>query len=254
MLPKGNGRTRRKECPSDGSSHSLGGIPGRNSCGTLLRKFVYGPGIDEPIYPMDVAHGNTVYYYHFDGLGSVVALSNVNKTLVERYAYDVFGRPTIRHPNGLPRNESALGNSYLFTGRAYVVTKALVLGGKLLAKGARFSCQRSVGSPIELCAVLDTPKQKRDKSCRKSTLISIALGLGRPHQLVCPATDRRLIAMSHPFAQTVKSVVHLLVAGEYEESRETDIGNQAQCHRDGRCSTTVRPDPSRSTGTGIRGP
>ena len=33
----------------------------------------------------------TKYYYHFDGLGSVVALSDVNSVIVERYSYDVFG-------------------------------------------------------------------------------------------------------------------------------------------------------------------
>ena len=43
--------------------------------GTLLRKFVYGPGVDEPICLIDVANGNAAYYYHLDGLGSVVALS-----------------------------------------------------------------------------------------------------------------------------------------------------------------------------------
>lgn len=42
--------------------------------GSLVRKFIYGPGIDEPICMIDVADSNTVYYYHFDGLGSVVAL------------------------------------------------------------------------------------------------------------------------------------------------------------------------------------
>jgi RHS repeat-associated protein len=87
--------------------------------GTLLRKFVYGPGLDEPICLIDVANGNAAYYYHLDGLGSVVALSNVNKVLVERYAYDVFGRPTIRDPNGVVLAASARGNPYLFTGRAY---------------------------------------------------------------------------------------------------------------------------------------
>jgi YD repeat-containing protein len=46
-----------------------------NESGTLLRKFVYGPGIDEPICMIDVADNNAVYYYHFDGLGSVIALS-----------------------------------------------------------------------------------------------------------------------------------------------------------------------------------
>jgi len=45
---------------------------------TLLLKFIYGPGIDEPICMIDVADSNAVYYYHFDGVGSVVALSDAN--------------------------------------------------------------------------------------------------------------------------------------------------------------------------------
>ena len=62
---------------------------------TLLRKFIYGPGIDEPTCMIDVADGNTVFYYHFDGLGSVVALSNSTGDIVEKYKYDVFGDVTI---------------------------------------------------------------------------------------------------------------------------------------------------------------
>jgi RHS repeat-associated protein len=85
----------------------------------LLRKFVYGPGLDEPICLLEVAENNAVYYYHFDGLGSVVALSDVNSVLVERYTYDVFGRPTIRDANGTEITASAFANPYLFTGRAY---------------------------------------------------------------------------------------------------------------------------------------
>jgi RHS repeat-associated protein len=85
----------------------------------LLRKFIYGPGIDEPICLLEVAENNAVYYYHFDGLGSVVALSDVNSVLVERYTYDVFGRPTIRDANGTEIAASAFANPYLFTGRAY---------------------------------------------------------------------------------------------------------------------------------------
>ncbi len=32
------------------------------------------------------------YFYHLDGLGSVVALSNTSGSIVEKYAYDVFGK------------------------------------------------------------------------------------------------------------------------------------------------------------------
>ncbi len=74
----------------------------------LLRRFVYGPGIDEPICMIDVKDDNRVYYYHFNGLGSVVALSDMNNTIVERYAYSIFGEPS---------RISDVNNPYLFTGR-----------------------------------------------------------------------------------------------------------------------------------------
>ena len=78
---------------------------------TLKRKFVYGPGIDEPVC-MIVVDGQTEtkYYYHYDGLGSVIALSDDNGSIVERYSYDVFGEPN---------RTSNVGNPYLFTGRRY---------------------------------------------------------------------------------------------------------------------------------------
>jgi len=51
-----------------------------------------------------------LYYYHFDGLGSVAALSDVNSVIVERYSYDVFGEPN---------TTSSIGNPYMFTGRRF---------------------------------------------------------------------------------------------------------------------------------------
>ncbi len=85
----------------------------------LQRKFTYGPGIDESICLIDAVNGNEVYYYHFDGLGSVVALSDVNNVIVERYSYTVFGEPMIEDVNGVQISQSQVGNPYLFTGRRY---------------------------------------------------------------------------------------------------------------------------------------
>jgi len=53
------------------------------------------------------------------GLDSVVALSNVNSQMVERYSYDVFGKPAIRDADGSTRSTSAFGNRFMFTGREY---------------------------------------------------------------------------------------------------------------------------------------
>jgi hypothetical protein len=77
---------------------------------TLLQKFIYGPGIDEPICMIDVDGGDIVYYYHFDGLGSIAALSDVNNIIVERYSYDVFGASTIYDVNKTEISQSAIGN------------------------------------------------------------------------------------------------------------------------------------------------
>ena len=84
---------------------------------TLVRKFVYGPGIDEPIMMVVVNGGETKYYYHFDGLGSVVALSDANADIVETYSYDVFGEPTIRDSSDQILTTSDYDNPYYFTAR-----------------------------------------------------------------------------------------------------------------------------------------
>ena len=41
----------------------------------LLRKYIYGARVDEPVCMIDVADNNKAYYYHFDGLGSVEMLN-----------------------------------------------------------------------------------------------------------------------------------------------------------------------------------
>ena len=87
----------------------------------LARVFIYGQGIDEPICMVDASdvQEGSVYWYHYDGLGSVVALSNNNGILAECYEYDVFGQPTIYDANGTEISQSAVSNPYLFTGRRY---------------------------------------------------------------------------------------------------------------------------------------
>ncbi len=89
--------------------------------GTALRRYFYGPGIDEPIcmkrFP---AAGTTAwFYYHLDPLGSVAGISDANGMLVERYEYDVYGKPTIYDTNDTVLTESSVGNPYMFTGRRY---------------------------------------------------------------------------------------------------------------------------------------
>jgi RHS repeat-associated protein len=88
-----------------------------------VRRYFYGPWIDEhePVCMQRMAAGGGagMFYYHYDGLGSVVALSDSGGNIVERYEYDVFGEPMIRDANDQRLTTSAFGNSRLFTGREY---------------------------------------------------------------------------------------------------------------------------------------
>jgi RHS repeat-associated protein len=77
----------------------------------LLRKYIYGPGIDKPVCMIEVAESNAVYYYHYDGLGSVVALSDSSGDTVQTYQYSVYGQVAVEDANH--------PNPYMFAGVRY---------------------------------------------------------------------------------------------------------------------------------------
>jgi RHS repeat-associated protein len=83
-----------------------------DSSNVLRRKYIYGPCVDEPISMIEAAGSYAgTYYYHFDGLGSVVGLTNSSGNTVEVYEYDVYGR--------LGASDASHPNRLLFTGREY---------------------------------------------------------------------------------------------------------------------------------------
>jgi RHS repeat-associated protein len=59
-------------------------------------------------------------YYHQDGLGSVTQLTDSFGNVVEKYAYDIFGKATITNQSNSPQSISQFGNRYLFTGREWL--------------------------------------------------------------------------------------------------------------------------------------
>lgn len=99
--------------------------------GTPVREFIYGPDIDEPvcmIIPSGLSNAG-MYFYYFDGLGSVAAIVNTSGQIVEGYTYDAFGKVIINTsdgadgnwltPDGTTAAASQFGNPYMFTGRRY---------------------------------------------------------------------------------------------------------------------------------------
>ena len=62
----------------------------------LLRRFIHGPGTDDPVAVID--NTGYRYFYHTDATGTVVALSNDTGVVQQRYRTDAFGR--VDQPGG----------------------------------------------------------------------------------------------------------------------------------------------------------
>ena len=84
--------------------------------GQIASSYLYGNGIDETL---QMTKGNAVYYYQTNHLGSTMALSDANGTLVERVEYDAYGLPIFLDAAGNTIAQSAVGNDILFTGREF---------------------------------------------------------------------------------------------------------------------------------------
>jgi|GEM_PF-7068139 len=90
--------------------------------GAKLARYYHGPVIDELL--CRVTETNTVYYHH-DGLGSTVALTDSTGNVVESYTYDVYGQPSILSTTYHLLPTSSVTNRFLFTGREYLAELAL---------------------------------------------------------------------------------------------------------------------------------
>ncbi len=98
-----------------------------NGASALVAWNLYGPGADEILVRYQVSPAGYLYY-HLDANGNVQFLLSEALLGLEKYTYDVFGKPTIRGWNGSEgdvRAISSYGNRFLFTGREYLYTLGL---------------------------------------------------------------------------------------------------------------------------------
>jgi len=78
------GNTRYVVDPTGGLSKVLAET---DASGNITAYYVYGLGLLSKITPADQA-----YYYHYDGIGSTIAITNASGTVVNKYAYDEYGK------------------------------------------------------------------------------------------------------------------------------------------------------------------
>jgi YD repeat-containing protein len=90
--------------------------------GALVRSFVHGPGVSEPLTMITYgASGDAAEYaYVTNAEGSVTGLLGADGALAEHFDYDALGQPSRRTVNGTgPVAESDLTNPFLYRGFIY---------------------------------------------------------------------------------------------------------------------------------------
>jgi RHS repeat-associated protein len=93
-------------------------IEERDGSDALAKRYVGGGRMDEPLR---MENGSNAYFYHRSTLGNIVAITDINGSVVERYTYDAYGTPQFEDASGTVQSitASAYGNPYLFSARRY---------------------------------------------------------------------------------------------------------------------------------------
>jgi RHS repeat-associated protein len=74
----------------------VSGLAETDASGNITAYYVYGLGLISKITP-----SNQSYFYHFDGIGSTVGISDSSGNMVNKYAYDAFGK-VLAQDEGIP--------------------------------------------------------------------------------------------------------------------------------------------------------
>jgi len=99
----------------------VGGLAETDSSGNIIAYYVYGLGLISKITPSGQA-----YYYHYDGIGSTVGMSDSLGNMVNKYAYDAFGK--------VLNEEESVPNPFKYVGQFGVMDE----GNGLLYMRARY--------------------------------------------------------------------------------------------------------------------
>jgi RHS repeat-associated protein len=94
-------------------------IEERDGANAVVRQYVYGRDIDEPLI-LD-PNGGPRLFYHQNTLSSTFALTDAGGNVVEGYEYDAYGRQTVFGAGfgTVIGTASAVGNPYMYTGQRF---------------------------------------------------------------------------------------------------------------------------------------
>jgi RHS repeat-associated protein len=88
----------------------------RNGAGTILRRYVHGPGDDEPVVWYEGTNLSTRRFLHTDERGSVIAVTNAAGTSIATNKYDEYGIPQSSAGTLAP----GTSGRFMYTGQAWI--------------------------------------------------------------------------------------------------------------------------------------
>jgi RHS repeat-associated protein len=88
----------------------------RNGAGTILRRYVHGPGDDEPVVWYEGSNLSTRRFLHTDERGSVIAVTNAAGTSIATNKYDEYGIPQSSVGTLAP----GTSGRFMYTGQAWI--------------------------------------------------------------------------------------------------------------------------------------
>jgi RHS repeat-associated protein len=90
----------------------------RNGAGTILRRYVHGPGDDEPVawYEGSGTAAAALRYLHTDERGSVIAVTNSTGASIATNRYDEYGIPQ----SSVGALSPATSGRFMYTGQAWI--------------------------------------------------------------------------------------------------------------------------------------
>ncbi len=92
-------------------------IEERDNASQVKNVYLHGARTDEIVARF--LGGNPTRWYHYDGRGNASHLTDDSGSVVERYTYDLAGKPSFFNGSGQQVAESPSNNRFLFTGRDY---------------------------------------------------------------------------------------------------------------------------------------
>ncbi|WP_287719033.1 RHS repeat-associated core domain-containing protein [Nitrosomonas sp.] len=90
-------------------THTVDLVAEYNSGGTLLRRYVHGPGVDEPLVWYEGTTTTNKTWLYQDQLGSVIGTANSAGTSTAIHSYGPYGEPNI-----------ATGIRFRYTGQQFL--------------------------------------------------------------------------------------------------------------------------------------